>query len=314
MKMFVTGGAGFIGSNFVNSAVQSGHRVTVFDNFSTGSIRNLEAVKQSIDIVEGDLLDYHDLAKSIADHDAVFHFAANADVRGGIDNIGVDLEQNVIATHNVLKAMHKNGVLRLTFSSTAVVVGEPEIFPTPEDLPMPKQTSFYGASKMSAEGFISAFCTAFGLEADVFRFVSVVGRNYSHGHVYDFVKKLKANPKHLEILGDGSQTKSVVHVDDLIDAIWLTLNRRNDGANKSPFDVYNVGTNETFLVHESAGWICDEMALSPEFSFTGGARGWVGDQPKVFLDIARLKSIGWQPKYSVEQAIRNTCRWLLEND
>src|SRR5262245_7176622 len=210
MHVFITGGAGFIGSNMVDRLLAYGHAVTVYDSFSTGQQRFLDMAQEwpAFRLVVGDLLDVSRLTEALAGHDFVFHLAANADVRFGTEHPRRDLEQNTIATFNVLEAMRANGVRRIAFSSTGSIYGEPDIFPTPETCPFPVQTSLYGASKLAGEGLIAAYCTGFGFQGYIFRFVSILGERYTHGHVYDFYNKLLDNPKEIEVIGHGKQRKS----------------------------------------------------------------------------------------------------------
>src|SRR5215211_3779225 len=220
-RVFVTGGAGFIGSNLVDRLLARGCQVTAYDNLSTGQRVFLEqaSANPSFRLVEADLLDAATLREAVAGHDLVVHLAANADVRFGTNHPGRDLEQNVVATHNVLEAMRLGGVRRIAFSSTGSIYGEPSVFPTPEDAPFPVQTSLYGASKLAAEGLIEAYCEGFGFEGYIFRFVSILGERYTHGHVFDFYKQLREHPDHLRVLGDGSQRKSYLYIQDCLSAM-----------------------------------------------------------------------------------------------
>src|SRR3954464_6407891 len=254
-RYFVTGGAGFIGSNLVDRLLADGHAVTAYDNFSTGQREFLvRAPRQpGFRLVEGDLLDLPVLARAVAGHDFVFHLAANADVRFGTDHPRKDLEQNVIATHNVLEAMRLGGVRRIAFSSTGSIYGEPEVFPTPEDAPFPIQTSLYGASKLAAEGMIGAYAHGFGFLGLIFRFVSILGERYTHGHVFDFYRSLKRDPTRLRVLGGGRQRKSYLHVGDCVSAILTAGEAHEDEPGMA---VYNLGTDESIVVDESIGVIC----------------------------------------------------------
>jgi UDP-glucose 4-epimerase len=310
MKAIVTGAAGFIGSNLTDRLLKEGHQVLGIDNLSTGRMDflNVAISEPGFELKRADLLDLADLKKLFAGADMVFHLAANADVRFGPDHPGRDLEQNTVCTWNVLEAMRANGVRRIAFSSTGSVYGEPKVFPTPEEAPFPIQTSLYGASKIAAEGLIAAYCEAFGMQANIFRFVSILGQRYSHGHVFDFYKQLLEHPGHLRVLGDGTQRKSYLEVRDCIDAILIAV-----AAATAPVEIHNLGTNEYCMVRDSIGWICDHLGLSPEIEFTGGNRGWIGDNPFIFLDCTRIRSLGWEPKYSIEQGVRNTVKYLQTN-
>lgn len=310
MRVVVTGAAGFIGSTLVDALLARGDTVVGYDNFVTGFREFLSDAQQSpnFHLVEADTLDQASLNQAMEGADLVVHLQANADVRRGPDHPDKDLKQNVIATHNVLEAMRLNGVKRIAFSSTGSVYGEAKVVPTPEDCPFPIQTSLYGASKIAAEGLISAYVESFGFVADIYRFVSILGPRYTHGHVFDFVKKLRDNPAVLPILGDGSQRKSYLHVSDCVAAILLTTDQVRTGV-----EIYNFGHDGYCQVTDSAGWISDEMKLSPEFAFAGGDRGWIGDNPFIHLDNAKIKRLGWKPAHSIEGSVRETARWLLEN-
>src|SRR3954451_13757536 len=292
-RFFVTGGAGFIGSNLVDRLLADGHAVTAYDNLSTGQAKFLDAAKgkPAFKLVEGDLLDEKKLGDSMKGHDFVFHLAANADVRFGTHHPRKDLEQNTIATFHVLEAMRANSVRRLAFSSTGSIYGEPEVFPTPENCPFPVQTSLYGASKLAAEGMIQAYCEGFGFQCFVFRFVSILGERYTHGHVFDFYKKLSADPTRLHVLGNGKQRKSYLYVHDCIDAVLLAISTLNNAVN-----VLNLGTEEASRVDDSIGWIAERLGVRPELSYSGGERGWIGDSPFILLDTRRIRALGWKPK------------------
>src|SRR5688572_17278466 len=229
-RFFVTGGAGFIGSNLVDRLLARGASVTAYDNLSTGQVKFLDQArgKPGFKLVEGDVLDEKKLASAVAGHDFVFHFAANADVRFGTQHPRRDLEQNTIATYNVLEAMRGNGIKHIAFSSTGSIYGEPNVFPTPEDAPFPVQTSLYGASKLAGEGLIQAYATGFGFRGYIFRFVSILGERYSHGHVYDFYKQLISHPGHIDVLGNGKQRKSYLYVQDCVDAILTVIGKAQD--------------------------------------------------------------------------------------
>ena len=310
MRCFVTGAAGFIGSNLVDRLLGAGHSVIGFDNFRTGRRRFLEDALRSpqFELVEGDLLDRGLLVAAIKGSDIVFHLAANADVRFGVDHPFRDIEQNVVVTHNVLEAMRDSGITKIVFASTGSVYGEAAIFPTPEDAPFPIQTSLYGTSKVAAEGLISSYCEGFGFQGYIFRFVSILGERYTHGHVFDFYQKLLSDPMHLEVLGDGKQRKSYLYVQDCIDAILLAIDRAPDRVN-----IFNLGQNEYCEVNQSIEWISRRLQLRPKLLYTGGPRGWVGDNPFIFLDCSRMRALGWKPKSTIQQGILATLEFLIEN-
>jgi UDP-glucose 4-epimerase len=307
VQCLVTGGAGFIGSNLVDALLCRGHQVTVYDNFSTGHRQFLRSARSSshLKVVEADVLDFDALRAAMPGHEVVVHLAANADVRHGVTYPRRDVEQNTLATHNVLEAMRLTGVPRIVFASTGSLYGEPTIHPTPEDCPFPIQTSLYGASKLAAEGLISAYSSAFGIQASIFRLVSILGERYTHGHVFDFYSKLLVNPEIVEVLGNGRQRKSYLYVMDCVAAMLLVLDRVS-----SPLSIFNLGSNEFCTVDESLAWICAELGLTPRRVYTGGERGWVGDSPFIFLDCARLQALGWRPTRSIADGVVRTVRYL----
>jgi len=310
VNYLVTGGAGFIGSTLVDRLLALGHRVTAYDNFSTGQRPFLESAlaNPNFRLVEGDVLDLPALKRAAAGAEVVYHLAANADVRFGTHHPDRDLQQNTVATFNVLEAMRANGVKRIGFSSTGSVYGEPDVFPTPETAPFPIQTSLYAASKVAGEGLISAYAHGFGFQAYIFRFVSILGERYTHGHVFDFYAKLLANPHQIEVLGNGKQRKSYLYVQDCIDAILTVSERATE-----PVTVVNLGADEYCEVSDSLGWICERLGLNPKRVYTGGARGWIGDSPFIFLDNAKLKTFGWKQTLSIRAAVERTLDYLRAN-
>jgi UDP-glucose 4-epimerase len=307
LRVSVTGAAGFIGSNMVDRLLDAGHSVVGFDNMSTGQKRFLEAAlaHPHFTFHQADLLDRNSLSRAMEGAELVIHFAANADVRFGTMHPRKDLDQNTIATWNVLEAMREHGCKRLVFSSTGSVYGEPEIFPTPETCPFPVQTSLYGASKLAAEGLIQAYCEGFGIQAYIFRFVSILGERYSHGHVFDFWQQLSEHPGHLHVMGNGRQKKSYLYVQDCIDAI-LTALERADGK----INIFNLGTDEYCEVNDSIGWICEYLGLHPQLTYAGGERGWVGDSPFILLDCSRIRALGWKPRLTIKQAVLATIKYV----
>ncbi len=311
MKTFVTGGAGFIGSNLVDRLLENGHAVTVYDNLSTGQSQFLEGAHQhqNFSIIKADLLDEDTLDQAMTEHELVFHLAANADVRFGTEHPRLDLEQNTIATFNVLEAMRQNGVRKIAFASTGSVYGEAEVIPTPEDAPFPIQTSLYGASKLACEGLIAAYCEGFQFQSWIFRFVSILGERYTHGHVFDFYQKLQLDPTRLEVLGNGKQRKSYLYVQDCLDAIMLALEKT-----KEPVNIINLGVNDSCEVNDSIRWICEELDVKPKLEYTGGDRGWIGDNPLIHLDPSKMMEMGWIPKLSIRDGIVRTLSYFQENE
>lgn len=310
MHCFVTGCAGFIASNLVDRLLQDGHIVTGYDNFSTGFEEFLKTAQQSkkFKLVKGDVLDTAGLQQAMQGAEIVFHFAANADVRFGVEHPSKDLQQNTIATFNVLEAMRANNIKRMVFSSTGSIYGEAKIIPTPEDAPLPVQTSLYGASKLAGEGLIEAYCEGFGFQGYIFRFVSILGERYTHGHVFDFYKQLLAHPNELNVLGNGKQRKSYLYVQDCIDAIFLALKKAHARVN-----IFNLGTDEYCAVNDSINWICEYLQLTPKLNYAGGERGWIGDNPFIFLDCSRMRNLGGKPKLRIQESIIKTVKYLQEN-
>ena len=310
MRYFVTGAAGFIGSSLVDFLLAKGHEVVGYDNFSTGQRPFLEQAQQHkhFSLIEDDLLELDHLKKAMQGCDMVFHLAANADVRFGTDHPRKDLEQNTIATYNVLEGMRANQIKKIAFSSTGSVYGEAKVIPTPEDAPFPVQTSLYGASKLAGEGLIAAYCEGFGMQGYIFRFVSILGERYTHGHVFDFFKQLQKNPQELTILGNGQQRKSYLYIQDCLDAMWYAIEHSKEKVN-----IFNLGTNEYCEVNDSIACITECLQLNPKRHYTGGDRGWIGDNPFIFLDTQKIRALGWQPKLTIRQGIIKTVEFLKNN-
>src|SRR6202167_5862001 len=294
----------------VDRLLLAGHSVVGFDNISTRERRFLQSamLHPQFTFHQADLLDRRTLAQAMCGADLVIHFAANADVRFGTDHPRKDLDQNTIATWNVLQAMREQGCKRIVFSSTGSVYGEPDIFPTPEACPFPVQTSLYGASKLAAEGLIQAYCEGFEIQGYIFRFVSILGERYSHGHVFDFWQQLSQHPEHLHVLGNGHQRKSYLYVQDCIDAILTAIDAADDKVN-----IFNLGTDEYCEVNDSIGWICEYLGLHPKLTYSGGERGWVGDSPSILLDCSRIRALGWRPPLSIKEAVLATIKYVSAN-
>ena len=310
MKYFITGCAGFIGSSLTDRLLQNGHSVVGIDNFSTGLNEFLDDAKKFVHftLVQEDLLNRDVVIAAARDCDIVLHLAANADVRFGTNHPNKDLEQNTIATFNVLEAMRANNIKKIAFASTGSIYGEAPVIPTPENSPFPIQTSLYGASKLAAEGLIQAYCEGFGFQSYIFRFVSILGERYTHGHVFDFYQQLLQDPTKLFILGNGKQRKSYLYIQDCIDAILFAMENAKEKVN-----IFNLGTNEYTEVDSSIGWICDYLNLKPEKTYGGGERGWIGDNPFIFLDTTRIRNLGWKPKLSIEEGVKQTIKYLHQN-
>jgi UDP-glucose 4-epimerase len=310
VRVAITGGAGFIGSNLADALSRAGHDVVVVDNFSTGTKRFLEDGEEPFpgEVFVCDLVEEPEkLVEAFRGADAVAHLAANADVRFGWDHPDRDLQQNIVGTHNVCEAMRNLGIPRLLFTSTGSVYGEAKVIPTPEDCPFPIQSSLYGASKLAAEGMVAAYAEAGLLHATVFRLVSIMGPRYTHGHVVDFMAKLQRDPTRLPILGDGTQRKSYLDVSDCVRAMEMRL------PEAPGFEVLNLGVDGYCTVADSAGWILERMGGNARLEFSGGDRGWIGDNPFIWLDTQRIRSLGWEPRVTIRQAVERTVDYLLEN-
>ena len=311
MKFIITGCAGFIGSTLSDRLLSKGNSVVGIDNFSTGQSRFLDGalLNPNFTLFQIDLLDLDALKKAFTGGEAVIHLAANADVRFGTDHPRRDLEQNTIATYNVLEAMRANEIKKIAFSSTGSVYGEAPVVPTPENGPFPIQTSLYGASKAACEGLISAYCEGFGFQSWIFRFVSILGERYTHGHVFDFYQKLQTDPTRLPVLGNGKQRKSYLYVQDCIDAILLAMDKSKEKVN-----IFNLGVDGYCEVNDSIGWICQELGVEPTLEYSGGDRGWIGDNPFIFLDTQKIQSLGWKPRISINEGVIKTVQYLRENE
>ncbi|MDR1487628.1 MAG: NAD-dependent epimerase/dehydratase family protein [Deltaproteobacteria bacterium] len=307
---FVTGAAGFIGSALVDGLLSEGHLVVGYDNFSSGREAFLEKAfaHPNFKLARGDISDETALESAMKGSDVVWHLSANADVRFGLEHPQKDLIENTIGTFKVLEAMRRNDVRDIIFSSTGSVYGEATVIPTPEDAPFPIQTSLYASSKLSGEALISSYCHGYGFRGVVFRFVSMLGERYTHGHIFDFVKHLLKEPRSLPVLGDGTQRKSYLYVKDCIEAMLKVSSKMPDC-----FEVFNLGADEYCTVLDSIGWITSFMKLSPKLEFSGGDRGWVGDNPFIFLDTSKIRSLGWSNSLSIRQGVERTVQWLLDN-
>jgi UDP-glucose 4-epimerase len=315
MKALVTGGYGFIGSHLVKRLIDLGWDVTVFDNLSKGQANSLPSVKDSgrVRLVVGDLLDARAIQDALVDRGLVFHLAANPEVRLGYKNTEVDFRQNIVATYNLLEAMRNSPLARsLVFTSTSTIYGDAGKVPTPEDYGPLMPVSLYGASKLACEALVSGYSSLFGFRAVIYRFANVVGPG-GHGVVKDFVHKLQANKRELEVLGDGTQTKSYIYVDDCVGAMLHGLEQSVERVS-----VFNIGSEDQTSVREIAGMVVDEMGLRDvRMHYTGGVdggRGWKGDVKNMLLDIERIRKTGWRPKYNSAESIRRTVRSLLPRE
>jgi UDP-glucose 4-epimerase len=311
-KIFVTGCAGFIGSNLVDRLIKNKNNYVIgFDNFSTGQHRFIkDALKQSnFSYISGDIIEnYDELVYNMQNMDIVYHLAANADVRYGLEHPYKDLEENTIATFHVLEAMRKNNVKKIVFTSTGSIYGETNVHPTPENAPFPVQTSLYGASKLACEGLIEAYCEGYGMQSYIYRLVSVLGERYTHGHLFDFYSYLYMGNSTLVVLGNGLQTKSYVYVQDVIDGILCGIEYSNEKIN-----IFNLGTDETIRVVDSIKWLGEHLKNDIETIYAGGERGWVGDSPFIRLDCQKIRKLGWYPKHTIKESIFATLNYFDKN-
>ena len=307
-NILVTGGAGFIGSNLINELLKNFDiKVYIFDNLSTGRKENLPLNNPNLLFFEIDLSTDYKEWPVIKNLNYIYHFAANADVRGGILNRDIDLHQNLLVTKSVCDYARINNCEHLIFASSAAVYGEPNNFPTSENECF-RQTSIYGASKLACEAFIQAYSEYGDFKSSIFRFVSWIGVGYSHGVIYDFYKKLKINKKYLEILGDGSQRKSFLDVSDGVKGIIKLVNHN------SKSEIFNLGHSEIMSVKELADIVCESLSIrNIDYKFSGTKRGWIGDSPMVHLDISKAKSYNWEPKVSIKKGVINTINYLSED-
>ena len=312
MKYFVTGCGGFIGSNLVDRLLKDGHRVVGYDNFVTGKMQFLESAfrNENFLLIVGDIHNTELLNEAMSGCSFVFHLAANADVRFGLNHPYKDLEQNTISTFYVLEAMRENGIKNIAFSSTGSIYGENTIYPTPENAPFPIQTSLYGASKLACEGLIQAYCEGYDFTSYIFRFVSVMGERYTHGCLRNFRQEmLENNSINLTILGNGTQLKSYIYIQDIIDGVLTGIEKSKDKIN-----IFNVGTDETMSVDKIIEIFLDYYNADPEKSYTGGNQGYPGDNRNIWLNCDKLKKLGWNPRYTIKDAIIKTLQYFDINE
>ncbi len=308
-KILVTGGAGFIGSHLVDRLISKGNRVTIFDNLSSGKMEFIKHHFENPDftLIKADLLDQDAIERACKDINSVYHVAANPDVRLGTSDTRVHFDQNILATYNLLEAIRKNDVKEIVFTSTSTIYGEASIIPTPEDYGPLIPISLYGASKLACEALITSYSHTFDITAWIFRFANIVGPRSTHGITVDFINKLRDNSAQLEILGDGKQEKSYLHVSECVDAILFTVENSKEDVN-----IFNIGSEDTISATGIGKAVVEEMILSNvSFVYTGGSRGWKGDVPKMRLDVEKLKKLGWKPAYTSERSVRETARSLL---
>ena len=311
MRVLVTGGAGFIGSHLIDRLVGRGDSVVVLDNLSSGQLAFIQnhIDDGNVSMVNGDLRSLEDVMKAMSmDVDTVFHLAANPDIRLGTRVTNTDLEQGTVATYNVVEAMRRCDVKRIAFASSSVVYGEGAPMPTPENHGPCMPISLYGASKQAGEGLISSWVGTFGLQAWVFRFANIIGARGTHGVIFDFIHKLKADPSRLEVLGNGLQEKSYMEVGDCVDAILHVMQTAEE-----PLNLYNLGSHDTASVRRIAEIVVEVTGCTDaSIEYTGGDRGWAGDIPKARLGIEKMLATGFDVNMNSDDAIRHTATVLLQ--
>jgi len=304
-RVLVTGGAGFVGSHVADRLLAEGAQVTILDDFSTGW---RQFVPPGARLLEADLLQPASARSALEGCDFVFHLAANADIKDNLLEPRKCIDQNVVATQNLLEAMRASGLREIAFASTGSVYGEASVVPTPEDAPFPIQTSLYATSKLAAEGLLTSYALGYGFRAWIFRFVSLLGPRYTHGHVIDFWRSLRRDPSRLDVLGNGRQKKSYLHVGDCVSGMLLAIDRTRE-----PINLFNLGHQDWIEVDESIAIITRTLGVSPRIVHAGGERGWVGDSPRILLDTTRLRALGWSPTRSIEESIVETLGFLEEH-
>ena len=315
-RVLVTGGAGFIGSHLVDALMINGATVRVIDNLSSGTLDNIRRWlgNPSFEFIKGDLLNKSDLKKATEECEVIFHLAANPEVRLGSSAPEIHFEQNVVATYHLLESLKSSEGLDLfVFTSSSTVYGDASEIPTPEDYGPLKPISIYGASKLASEALISSFACTYGFQAVICRLANIIGPRSRHGVIYDFINKLKRNPRELEILGDGTQRKSYLYVDDFVSALSTIIEKP-----RKKVEIFNIGSEDWVNVKTIAEIVTEEMGLKDvTFHFTGGVdggRGWKGDVKYMLLSIERLKSLGWKPKLNSVEAVKRTVRNLLRKE
>jgi len=311
MKVLITGGAGFIGSNMTDRLLNDEkNEVTIIDNFCSGQMSYIKDHQKNnrFNLIKGDMLDIELLKDIIQGQDFVYHFSANPDIAKGMIQTDLDLKQSIIATYNLMEAMRIHNIKNIVYSSGSGVYGDVGFIETAESFGPLLPISMYGASKLGAEGIISAFCHMFDIQAWIYRFANVVGRRQTHGVGFDFINKLRKNSEMLQILGDGKQSKSYIHISDVIEAMLYTIEKSNDRVN-----LFNVATYDYITVNEIAKIVIEEMALNNVIlEHTDGDRGWKGDVPVVRINQRKINNLGWKPKLSSIEAVRLSIKEMLE--
>jgi UDP-glucose 4-epimerase len=309
MKYFITGGAGFIGSCIVDRVIGKDD-VTVYDNLSSGKEEHISQHfgKKNFKFVKADLLDFDRVVREMEGHDTVWHIAANPDIRKGTESSRYDLEQNTLATYNVLEAARRNNINSFVFSSTSTIYGPAKVIPTPEDYGPCLPISLYGASKLACEGLVSAYSSLFGIRAWIFRFANIIGKRSTHGILPDLVDKLNKDMSKLEVLGDGKQRKSYLLVDETVDGMLFAFEKAKERLN-----YFNLGSSDQITVKRIVDILVDEAGLKDtKVVYTGGEAGWKGDVPRFLLSPEKMAKLGWKAKHSSEEAVRIATKLVVE--
>jgi UDP-glucose 4-epimerase len=311
MKILITGGAGFIGSHLLDHFATRDHQVTILDNLSSGSLQNIARWQQRphVQVMIGDCTDAAHVGQALQEQELILHFAANPEVRISQSPPATCFTQNIYATYLLLEAWRQSPATTLVFASSSTVYGDPQTLPTPETHPT-HPLSIYGASKLASEALITAYAHTFNKQAIILRLANIIGPRSHHGVIYDFITKLRQTPQRLEILGDGTQTKSYLHVSDCVTAISTLLTQALNAVT-----VLNLGSDDQTSVTQIADIIVEEMNLpAVTYAFTGGVdagRGWKGDVKTMLLDTRRIKALGWHARYTSSDAVRRSVHAAL---
>jgi len=309
MKYFITGGAGFIGSCIVDRAIDK-NDVTVYDNLSSGKQEHVSHNfgKKNFKFVKADLLDFDNVVREMKGHDVVWHIAANPDIRKGTESTRYDLEQNTLATYNVLEAARRNDIASVVFSSTSTIYGPAKVIPTPEDYGPCLPVSLYGASKLACEGLVSAYSSLYGTKAWIFRFANIIGQRGTHGILPDLIEKLNRDRSRLEVLGDGNQRKSYLLVEETVDGMFFGFEKARD-----PLNYFNLGSSDQITVKRIVEILVEEASLKDtKITYTGGEIGWKGDIPRFLLSPEKMAKLGWKAKHSSEEAVRIATKLVVK--
>jgi len=312
-EILITGGAGFLGSYLSEEMARQGARVVLYDNLLLRTDRIEHLLRdESVELIDADLLDYPTLVKVVAGKAFIWHLGGNTDIPAGLRDTSLDLKNGIVATQNLLEAMRETGVRKMVFPSSGAIYGEKTTGLRREMDGPTLPISLYGAGKVACEAFISAYAHLFGIQAWIFRFGNVVSGRISHGAILDFIKKLKANPRDLEVLGDGTQTKSYLLAEECIEGMRYVIDHTKLNENEGYCDIFNLGAPDETPILEVAKTVMEEMGLKDcRIKIRGGERGWPGDQAKIALDISKIRALGWEPRHSSGEAVRIAVRRML---